>query len=361
MTGPPAPLSGRTVVDLSQYIAGAVCGQLLADFGADVRKVEPRGGDPSRALSGTRFGSVYYRWFNTGKTAQALDLRTADGRARLDALLADADALVMNFGLRTLERLDLTWEVLHRAHPHLVVTLVSAYGAGDPRTGFDSIAQAVSGYAVTNADEDGTPRIAAGWPTDVISGTYAAFATAMALADRDRTEGVLVDVPMHDVAMVALVGPAVLAAAEEGAFRRGTGNRDAATSPSNVYRCLDGHAYIYAGLDKHWERLAPVVGGPSATAAERLADAAAYDRIVEAWTSRHPVDEVCVRMAQLGIPAGPVRDPVAALGEVARERPGAVVATTPQGEAVPQFPVTFSGRRPKRRPAPPRPTFEESR
>jgi crotonobetainyl-CoA:carnitine CoA-transferase CaiB-like acyl-CoA transferase len=356
---PPAPLAGRTVVDLSQYIAGAVCGQLLADFGADVRKVEPRGGDPSRALPGTRFGSIYYRSFNTGKTTQALDLRSPGGRARLDALLAEADALVMNFGLRTLETLGLTWDALHRAHPHLVVTLVSAYGADDLRTGFDSIAQAVSGYALTNAAEDGTPRISAGWPTDVISGTYAAFATAMALADRDRTEGVLVDVPMHDVAMIALVGPAVLAAAEEGTFRRGTGNRDAAASPSNVYRCADGHAYVYAGLDKHWARLRPVVGGPSGSAAERRADAESYDRVVEAWTSRHPVDEVCLRMAELGIPAGPVRDPVSALREVARERPGAVVATTPGGEAVPQFPVTFSGVRPVRRPAPPRPPIEE--
>ncbi|GAA5140921.1 CoA transferase [Pseudonocardia adelaidensis] len=358
---PPAPLTGRTVVDLSQYIAGAVCGQLLADFGADVHKVEPRGGDPSRALPGTRFGSIYYRSFNTGKTTRALDLRSPDGRARLDALLADADALVMNFGLRTLETLGLTWEALHRAHPHLVVTLVSAYGADDPRTSFDSIAQAVSGYALTNAAEDGTPRISAGWPTDVISGTYAAFATAMALADRDRATGVLVDVPMHDVAMIALVGPAVLAAAEEGTFRPGTGNRDAAASPSNVYRCRDGHAYIYAGLDKHWARLRPLVGGPAGTAAERLADAEGYDRVVEAWTARHPVDEVCLRMAELGIPAGPVRDPVTALREVARERPGAVVAATAEGEAVPQFPVTFCGARPVRRPAPPRPPMEESR
>jgi len=357
----PAPLAGRTVVDLSQYIAGAVCGQLLADFGADVRKVEPPSGDPSRALPGTRFGSIYYRSFNTGKTAQALDLRSRAGRSRLDAMLVDADALVMNFGLHTREALGLTWDVLHDAHPHLVVSLVSAHGADDRRTGFDSIAQAASGYAVTNADADGTPRISAGWPTDVLSGTYAAFATAMALADAGRTEGVLVDVAMHDVAMSGLVGPAVLAAAEDGTFRTGTGNRDAAASPSNVYRCADGHVYAYAGLDKHWERLRPVVGGPDGAAAERLADADRYDRVVEAWTSRHPVDEVCRRLAELAIPAGPVRDPVTALRELARERPGAVVATTPDGEAVPQFPATFCGVRPVRRPAPPRPSTEELR
>ena len=358
---PPATLTGRTVVDLSQYIAGAVCGQLLADFGAEVLKVEPPGGDPSRALPGTRFGSIYYRTYNTGKSALALDLRAPGGRARLDELLGAADALVVNFGLRTLEALGLTWDVLHRDHPHLVVTVVSAHGAGDPRTGFDSIAQAVSGYSLVNAAADGTPRISAGWPTDVFSGLYAAFATAMALADPARADGVLVDVPMHDVAMTALVGPAVLAAAEDGAFRPGTGNRDAATAPSNVYRCSDGHAYVYAGLDKHWAKLRPVVDGPAGTAAERLADAAGYDRVVEAWTARHPVDEVCRRMAELGIPAGPVRDPVAALRATTRERPGAVVATTREGEAVPQFPVSFSGDRPARRPAPPHPVRAEER
>lgn len=353
---PPRPLAGRRVIDLSQYIAGSVCGQVLADFGADVVKVEPLAGDPSRALPGTRFGSLYYRSYNTGKTAQVLDLRDPDQRRALDAMLEDAEALVMNFGARTLRTLGLDWAALQGRHPHLVVTVVSAYGVDDPRTCFDSIAQAVSGYAVVNAAEDGRPRISAGYPTDVFSGMYAGMATAMALLDPGRAGGLLIDTPMIDVAMAALAGPAVLSAAEEGISRPGTGNRDAATAPSNVYRCRDGYCYVYAGLDKHWALLRPLVGGDDATAAERLADADRYDGLVEAWTLQRTVAEVDARMHQLGIPAGPVRSPVDALAATAAERPGSIVATTPTGESVPHFPVLFSGERIPRQPAPDRPS-----
>jgi crotonobetainyl-CoA:carnitine CoA-transferase CaiB-like acyl-CoA transferase len=352
---PPSPLAGRKVVDLSQYIAGPVCGQILADFGAEVVKVEPLGGDPSRSLPGTRFGSAYYRTFNTGKSAIALDLQQAEDRERLDGLLAEADALVMNFARRTLEKLDLTWELLHRTHPHLTVTLVSAYGADDPRTSFDSIAQAISGYALLNAAEDGRPRISGGWPTDVFSGMYAALSTAMSLADPASETGVLIDVPMDEVSMSSLVGPALLIAAEDGRFRPGRGNGDVATAPSNVYRCSDGFIYIYAGMDKHWALLQPLIGGPDADAATRLEEATEFDRLVEAWTEQHTVQEVCERMDVLGIPAGPIRDPVAALERVIEERPGAVVASTPEGQAIPQFPVIFSGERLERRPAPVQP------
>jgi crotonobetainyl-CoA:carnitine CoA-transferase CaiB-like acyl-CoA transferase len=354
----PTPLRGLKVVDLSQYIAGAVCGQVLADFGAQVLKVEPISGDPSRALPGSRFGSIYYRTFNTGKQAIALDLRREDDHDRLRDLLADADALVMNFGQRSRERLGLGWPTLHADFPRLVVTLVSAYGAEDPRTCFDSIAQAVSGFAVLNAAEDGRPRISAGYPTDVFSGLYAGLSTAMTLLDAERRDGVLVDVAMIEVAMAALTGPASLIAAEEGAFHAGRGNRDAATAPSNVYRCRDGYAYVYAGLDKHWARLRPLIGADDLDAPTRLADAERLDAVVESWTAGLTVAEVCERMAALEVPAGPVHDPVEALRVIASERPGAVVARTAAGAAVPQFPAVFSGARVARSAAPEAPTTQ---
>jgi crotonobetainyl-CoA:carnitine CoA-transferase CaiB-like acyl-CoA transferase len=342
----PAPLRGHRVIDLSQYIAGSVCGQLLADYGAEVIKVEPPAGDPSRALPGSRFGSAFFRAYNTGKSSVALDLREDVDRRRLDDLLAGADAVVMNFALRTRQRLRLDADSLHDSFPGLLVTVVSAYGADDSRTCFDSIAQAVSGFATLNAAEDGRPRISAGYPTDVFSGQYAAMATSMALLDPQRAPRTEIDVPMIEVAMAALAGPAMLVAAEEGTYVPGRGNRDAATAPSSVYRCRDGYCYVYAGLDKHWQRLRPVIGGPQASAAERLADPARFDDAVEAWTAPRDVAEVCARLAELGIPAGPVRDPVAALAE------RAVVARRTTGEAVPQSPVTFSGLRPSRSPAP---------
>jgi crotonobetainyl-CoA:carnitine CoA-transferase CaiB-like acyl-CoA transferase len=357
---PPAPLRGLTVVDLSQYIAGAVCGQLLADYGAEVIKVEPPGGDPSRSLPGTRHGSLYFRSYNTGKRTLALDLNDPAGRARLDDLLGAADAVVMNFGVRSRRRLGLGSERLHDRFPRLVVTVVSAFGADDERTCFDSIAQAVSGFAELNADEDGRPRISAGYPTDVFSGLQAGTATAMALLDPQRPARLEIDVPMIEVAMTMLAGPGMLQAAEERTFVPGQGNRDAATAPSGVYRCRDGHCYVYAGLEKHWRLLQPVVGGPDSTAAERLADRDRFDGIVEAWTAQHDVTDVCARMSELGIPAGPVLDPVAALDRTSSERPGAVAVLGADGQAVPQHPVSFNGRRPVRQVAPTVPDLSRS-
>lgn len=350
----PRPLKGRKVTDLSQYIAGSVCGQILADFGAEVIKVEPPSGDPSRSLPGTDHGSVYFRTFNTGKASITLDLADPADRSYLDDILAESDALIVNFSLRALEKLNLTWPELHARFPSLTLAQISAFGANDYRVGFDSIAQAVSGFAALNAAEDGSPRISNGWPTDVVSGLYAALATTMCLLDLEPATGRLVDVPMVDVAMAAMVGPAMLFAAEAQRFTPGRGNADAATSPSNVYACQDGHVYIFAGMDHHWVRLQPLVDGPDADRKTRLQESGRFDRIVENWTSRLSVAEVVTRMDELGIPAGPVLDPVEALARISAERPGAAVDRRSNGEAVPQFPITFSGQRVDRRSAPKR-------
>jgi crotonobetainyl-CoA:carnitine CoA-transferase CaiB-like acyl-CoA transferase len=348
----PIPLRGKRVLDLSQYIAGSACTQLLADFGATVTKVEPTSGDPSRALGATRFGSTYYRQYNTGKTAVAVDLNDVRERATLDRMLAESHAVVMNFSQRTLRKHGLDWASLHARFPELTVVFVSVYGHDDERTAFDSIAQAVSGFAHLNADAAGAPRISAGYPTDVFTGLYAGISTAMALLDDEHRGGMLIDVPMIEVAMSALCGPSLLVGAEEGRVAAGVGNRDAATAPSNTYACADGHAYIYAGLDKHWARLRPLVGGDDATLADRLADRGRFDAVVEAWTRVRSVDQVCEEVTALGIPAGPVADPVRALQQLHEHRRDAVVALTPDGEAVPQFPVHFDGEYVRRLPAP---------
>ena len=355
----PTPLRSKRVLDLSQYIAGSACAQVLADFGATVTKVEPVAGDPARSLGRTRFGSTFFRQYNTGKKSIALDLNEPSDRSQLDVLLSDADAVVMNFSPRTLKKHGLDWNALHALHPELVVVMISAYGDGDPRTAFDSIAQSVSGFGYINAAADGAPRISAGYPTDVFSGLYAGMSTAMALLDDSRSGGVLVDVPMVEVAMSALCGPAMLVGAEEGRVEPGVGNRDGATSPSNTYACVDGFAYVYAGLDKHWELLRPLVGGPEAGLSERLADPERFDAQVEAWTGSRTVDEVVDAVTDLGIAAGPVADPMTALDAIHRNRPDAVVSMRANGEAVPQFPVYFNGSRVPRDPAPLQPQAKD--
>jgi len=348
----PQPLAGCRVVELSQFIAGPTAAQLLADFGAEVIKIEPARGDGTRALVGTEFGSGYFRCFNTSKASLVLDIGAEDGRAELDRLLGAADALVCNIAPATLARLGLDAEALRRDFPDLVVTLVSGFGQQDRRTCMDTIAQCESGFAALNGAEDGTPRVSTSWPVDFFSGLYAGISTAMALADRKRAGGVTVDVSMMEVAASVMLGPAAIIASEGGRLEAPAGNRDRAAAPSNVYACADGHCYIYAGLDPFWAKLRPVVGGEEAGYSERLARAAEFDAQVEAWTSARPRDEVLAEMARLGIPAGAVRAPAEAIEAIRALRPDAVTTRLPSGEHVPAFPALFSGERLPRRPAP---------
>ena len=124
----------------------------LADFGAEVVKVEPPRGDGSRTLPGNDFGSYYTRSFNCGKESRVLDLRDTADRARLDEWLTEADALVCNLAPGSLQALGLDGPTLRARFPRLVITLISGYGQGDPRPCMDTVAQCESGYAMLNAD-----------------------------------------------------------------------------------------------------------------------------------------------------------------------------------------------------------------
>jgi crotonobetainyl-CoA:carnitine CoA-transferase CaiB-like acyl-CoA transferase len=243
----PQPLIGRCVIELAQFIAGPTAAQLLADFGAEVIKVEAPNGDGSRALPGTSFGSVYSRSFNTSKSSIVIDTRRREDREKLDKLLSGAHALISNMAPRALRRLELDPASIRRRFPRLIATLVSGYGQDDKRTCMDTIAQSESGFAWLNGADDGTPRNSTSWPTDFFSGLYAGLATAMALADQNIGEGCIIDISMMEVAAAMLLGPAALTVAEGGQLAPPVGNRDRASAPSGIYPCRDGYVYIYAG------------------------------------------------------------------------------------------------------------------
>jgi crotonobetainyl-CoA:carnitine CoA-transferase CaiB-like acyl-CoA transferase len=348
----PRPLAGMKVVELAQFIAGPTAAQLLADFGAEVIKVEPASGDGSRALPGTRFGSGYFRCFNTSKTSRVVDLRDTDGLSTLDELLGEADALVCNMAPSTLRRGGIDPQSLATRFPELVITLVSGFGQHDDRTCMDTIAQCESGFAWLNGDADGAPRVSTSWPVDFFSGMYAALATSMAMLDTRSPRGTIVDLSMMEVASAILLGPAAVLASEGATPAAPTGNRDRAASPCNIYRCADGHVYIYGGLDPYWAKLRPLVGGEDAPFSERLARAEEFDATVEAWTSARSRDTVLAELARISVPAGAVRHPVEAIGIIRQARPGAVTMAQPDGQHVPGFPALFSGERIDRRPAP---------
>ncbi|MDM7944564.1 MAG: CoA transferase [Hydrogenophaga sp.] len=343
----PQPLRGKQVVDLSQFIAGPTAAMTLADFGATVMKIESPAGDGSRTLPGTRFGSVYARSFNAGKASRVLDLHDSTDRAALDTLLAEADAFVCNLAPPSLVGLGLDGASLRKQFPHLVITLVSGYGQQDNRPCMDTVAQCESGFALLNGAEDGTPRLSTGWPVDMFTGLYAGMSCAMALLDPQR-QGCLIDLSMMEVSAAMLLGPAMLTLAEGDALSPPAGNRDRASAPSSIYRCADGHVYILGGLDAYWRRLHPLVGGPDAPIAERIARAAEFDARVEAWTLAQRRDDVLAHMQALQVPAGAVRAPEEALPMIRALRPGAVSVALPSGEHVPAFPALFDGARPPR-------------
>ena len=348
----PRPLKGKRVIDFTQFIAGPTAAQLLADFGAEVIKVEPPAGDGARTLPGTAFGSGYFRCFNTSKESRVLDARADEGREALNKLLAGADAMICSLAPKSLRRLELGPDLIRRRFPALVATYVSGFGQDDDRTCMDTIAQCESGFAWLNGAEDGTPRVSASWPVDFYSGLYASYATAIALLDPVRTEGMVIDLTMMEVAAAVLLGPAALLVSEGAALAPPSGNRDRASAPSGVYRCLDGFVYLYAGLDDYWKALAPLVGGEDAPFAERMARAAAFDAMVERWTSQRSVASVLDEAARLGVPAGAVRRPAEAIEAIRRARAGAVTVMLPSGEHVPAFPALFDGERVARTPAP---------
>jgi crotonobetainyl-CoA:carnitine CoA-transferase CaiB-like acyl-CoA transferase len=341
----PRPLAGRRVIDLSQFIAGPSAAMYLADFGAEVVKVEAPQGDGSRTLPGNAFGSYYTRSFNCGKESRVLDLRDPAQRRTFDGWLADADAFVCNLAPASLKSLGLDGPTLRERFPRLVITLISGYGQEDPRPCMDTVAQCESGFALLNADEDGSPRLSTGWPVDMACGLVAGMSCAMALLDA-KGEGCVIDISMMEVAASLLLGPAALAVSEGSALGRPMGNRDRASAPSNIYRCRDGHVYILGGLEAYWSRLKPLIGcTDDAPVAERVSRAPEFDAILEAWTLPRGQDEVLAEMTRLQIPAGLVREPAEAISRIRALRPSAVTRGLPSGEHVPIFPAVLNGQR----------------
>ena len=341
----PRPLAGKRVIDLSQFIAGPSAAMYLADFGAEVIKVESPHGDGSRTLPGNAFGSYYTRTFNCGKESRTLDLRDAAQRRTFDGWLGEADAFICNLAPASLKSLGLDGPTLRARFPRLVITLISGYGQDDPRPCMDTVAQCESGFAMLNADEDGSPRLSTGWPVDMACGLVAGMSCAMALLDA-KGEGCVIDVSMMEVAANLLLGPAALALSEGAQLGPPMGNRDRASAPSNIYRCRDGHVYILGGLDAYWARLKPLIGcSDDAPVGERVARAPEFDALLEAWTLPRGQDEVLVEMTRLQIPAGLVRQPAEAISRIRALRAVAVTRSLASGEHVPMFPALVNGQR----------------
>jgi crotonobetainyl-CoA:carnitine CoA-transferase CaiB-like acyl-CoA transferase len=237
------PLQDLRVIDCSTVVAGPGCARYLADFGADVIKVErPDGGDTTRGM-GWRDPrddvTLWWKLEGRGKRAVVLDLKDEDDLVSMRRLCATADVLIENFRPGTLERLGLGPESLHEENPGLVITRVTGFGQDGPyadRPGFATLAEAMSGFAAINGEPDGAPLLPPIALTDEVAGLVAAFATMVAV---HSGEGQVVDVSLLE-SLFQLMGPLASLHGLTGQVQERLGSGIPYSVPRNTYRSADG-------------------------------------------------------------------------------------------------------------------------
>jgi formyl-CoA transferase len=245
------PLEGVRVLDLSRMIAGGVAGMLLADFGADVVKVEqPGSGDPLRQWT-TDGQPFWWKVYGRNKRYITLNLKSADGVALFRQLLPKFDVVMESFVPGTLERLGLGWDVLQTWHPKLILVRISGWGQTGPasrRPGFGTLVEAASGFAAMNGEPDGAPIVPSFPLADMSCALYATNAMMFALYNRDARGGggQVIDVALFE-SLFSLLGPQAAEYAATGRLRERTGSRSKNSGPRGCYPTRDGRWIAVSG------------------------------------------------------------------------------------------------------------------
>ncbi len=315
---PDPPLADVRVVDLSTVLAGPNCTRYLADFGADVIKVEHPDGDSLRRMAwrDPRDGQgLWWKLVNRNKRFVVLDLKDISpggDRERLLDLLDDAHVLVENFRPGTLERLGLGPDVLLARNPHLVVTRVSGFGQDGPasgRAGFATIAEGMSGFAALNGEPDGPPLPAPIALADEVTGLAAAFATMVAL---HSGVGQVVDVNLLE-SMLQMMGPLFTVHAVAGEQQPRLGAGLPYTVPRGTYRCADGGwVAISTSSDSVAARVMELLGVGDDLRFRSFTGRAAHrdeiERLMATWCVERTRDEVVTQLTAADAAVGPVMD-----------------------------------------------------
>ncbi len=321
MTASKLPLHGLRVLDLTNVLAGPFACHQLAHLGAEVIKVEARGGgDLARELGADpalneRLMGVSFLAQNAGKRSITLDLKKPGGKAVLRRLVERADALVENFRPGVMQRLGLGYEALLAHNPRLVYCAISGFGQDGPLRelpAYDQIVQGMAGVMSLTGDAASAP-LRVGFPVaDTIGGLTAAMAVCAALAERDRTSGRFIDVSMLE-AVLATMGWAVSNLLVAGQAAQPMGNDNITASPSGAFRTRDGLLNIAANKQEQFEALARVIGRTDLIAdvrfaqrQGRLAHRQALKAEIEAALAQHPTDRWWPLLTAAGVPAGPV-------------------------------------------------------
>ncbi|HEV7260232.1 MAG TPA: CoA transferase [Bosea sp. (in: a-proteobacteria)] len=328
MTTP--PLAGLRVLELARILAGPWIGQLLADLGADVVKVEAPEGDDTRKWgppfvegeNGENLSAAYFHSANRGKRSITADFRTAEGQALVRKLAAHADVVVENFKVGGLVKYGLDAASLRKQFPRLIYCSVTGFGQDGPyapRAGYDFLVQGMGGPMSVTGEPEGAPMKAGYAVADIYTGLYASVGILSALRQRDATgEGAYIDMALLD-SQIAVLGNQAMNYLVSGNPPPRLGNAHPNIVPYDVFPVADGHIIIATGNDGQWRKLCEVLGEVS------LADEPAYidnrSRVKNRVALTAKLHELCQRylkadllaaLEKVGVPAGPIND----IGEV---------------------------------------------
>jgi crotonobetainyl-CoA:carnitine CoA-transferase CaiB-like acyl-CoA transferase len=319
---PPAlPLSGTKVVDISNFLAAPMASMFLADFGADVIKVErPQAGDEVRRWGEVKDGvGLYYKAVNRGKRSVTADLRTPFGVEVVKRLVRDADILVENYRPGTLEKWNLGPDVLLEVNPALIIVRVTGFGQTGPnrrRPGFGTIAEAYSGYVYISGEPKGPPLLPGFGLADSTTGLMAAYLASVALHEKRRSgKGQVIDLALYET-LLTLLGPQVVNYDQLGLIQERAGSRLPFTAPRNIYRTRDGKFISVGGSAQSiFERLCVALEIPDLPQDERfrdnrarLANVDALDEALQQAISRFDRDELMRRFIELEAAISPVNN-----------------------------------------------------
>lgn len=314
----PQALEGVDVIDLGQIYNGAYCSLILSYLGADVTKVEPPFGEPlrTRVDEGEPPELVM---LNSSKDGVTLNLKDERGKEMFKDLVRDADVLVENFAVGTMEKFGLGYETLSDVNPELIYAHSSGFGEDGPkseRLAMDLIVQATGGVMDVTGFPDGPPvktGIAAG---DFLGGVHLATGIVSALYQRERTgEGQFVETAMYDAVYPSLMSQLGAQYKDDDIPPR-TGNRHSglAKCPYNAYETKDGYVALLCTSDRHWEKLTEAIGRENLqddprleTNFKRLEHIDEVDEIVEEWTRKRTRSEVEDVLTEAGVPCGAVQ------------------------------------------------------
>ena len=323
----PGPLAGLRVLELARILAGPWAGQILADLGADVIKVERKGvGDDTRgwgppfvsAADGGHLGAAYFHGTNRGKRSIELDFDSEEGKRITRKLAARADVLLENFKVGTLAKFGLDYRNLERENPRLIYCSVTGFGQTGPyasRAGYDLMAQGIGGVMDLTGNPDGEP-LRVGVPiSDIFTGVYSVIGILAALARREKSgRGGYVDTSLVDSTVGVLANQA-LNYLVSGKVPHRMGNAHPNITPYQVFPVSDGHIIIASGSDNQFAKLCGVLGAPEIAKEPGYQDnegrlahrAELVDRLC-ALTRRYRSCDLLQKLEAVGVPAGPIND-----------------------------------------------------